>query len=457
MTTSGPRPLVKALTPELRASLVARTDYFLFNIITANWTTQYATQAPSLAPFRDTLAAHGKAVYATLLDDFRSFVPVTDYESYKPWIARFHEIPCKESRVEDLFAPGLPYSLSMSSSTSGKEPKLFPLYQHTSFEYPAPRPIFDFSDTQGPIAFIIYYGYREIKQVERQPGQIVKRLPVCLASAGRLRMKSNWHTETDEYRFSTISAYYRHSCWTTLTASFAVPGQVAPWGANMIIDNRAFLMIHALFCLTRPDMDQIFVTFATTFVDMVRCMDEEWNMVVACIRDGKIPDLDGLGHLRVYLQVCRKSKASSCMVYHVGQAAFNANPARADELRKIGPPSLRDGWAARVWPRLRRVAGICSGSFGTCIPQVNGFFSAMHVYIYIASNQVKAILGPTIVMRNHGYGASEAHMSVFFDPNDPETFVLETEEAIEFVDAESSGITSDVVQAVSIFGTSSSS
>ena len=80
----------------------------------------------------------------------------------------------------------------------------------------------------------------------------------------------------------------------------------------------------------------------------------------------------------------------------------------------------------------------------------------MHVYIYIASNQVKAILGPTIVMRNHGYGASEAHMSVFFDPNDPETFVLETEEAIEFVDAESSGITSDVVQAVSIFGTSSS-
>lgn len=207
--TSQILPL-KALTPELRVSLVNRTDFFLLNIITANWTCQYASQTPSLAPFRDTVFAHGTVYYASILDDFRNYVPVTDYDSYKPWITRFHEKPCQESRIENLFAPGLPYYLAMSSSTSGKEPKLFPWYQLTSFEYPAPRPIFDFSDCQGPIAWIFYYGYREIKEVEREPGRVVKRIPICLASAGRLRMKTNWHVDSDKSRLSTISAYRRH-------------------------------------------------------------------------------------------------------------------------------------------------------------------------------------------------------------------------------------------------------
>ncbi|KAN0093413.1 GH3 auxin-responsive promoter [Tylopilus felleus] len=389
-----PAPPLKVLTPELRSILHSRTDLFLLNVITANWTSQYASQTPTLAPFRDIVASHGSPFYAAILNDFRDYVPITTYDAYKPWVARFHETPCKESRVENLFAPGLPYYVAMSSSTSGKEPKLFPAYQHTSIELPAPRPIFDFSDTRGPVACIFYYGYKEIKQVERESGHVVKRIPFCLASAGRLRMKCNWHVETDESRFP-----------------ITMPGQVAPWGANMITHNRSFLTIQALFCLVHSDIDQIFVAFATSFVDLLRCADEEWDLLVTCIYDGIIPDLEGIGRLRTHLQ-----------------AAFSANPDRADELREIGPPSSREGWAALVWPQLRRVAGLCSGSFGTCLPQL------------------RIVLGPTIAIRNHGYGASEAHMSVFYDPDDTETFVFETEEAIEFVGAEAEGIPSDIVQ-----------
>lgn len=201
-----PAPPLKVLTPELRSILHSRTDLFLLNVITANWTSQYASQTPTLAPFRDIVASHGSPFYAAILNDFRDYVPITTYDAYKPWVARFHEIPCKESRVENLFAPGLPYYVAMSSSTSGKEPKLFPAYQHTSIELPAPRPIFDFSDTRGPVACIFYYGYKEIKQVERESGHVVKRIPFCLASAGRLRMKCNWHVETDESRFPITSA-----------------------------------------------------------------------------------------------------------------------------------------------------------------------------------------------------------------------------------------------------------
>ena len=189
MTTQAPPS--KVLTPELQTSLMKRTDLFPPNVTTtANSTTQYASQTPSLTHFRDTVSIHGK-VDATLLNDFRKYVPVADYEPYRPWIARFHENPCKEWRVGNLFAPGLPYYFVVSSATSVKEPKLFPAYQNTSFEYPPPPcPIFDFSDidTGGPMAWIFYYGYREIQEVEWEPGQVVKRIPPSLSSAGRLRI-----------------------------------------------------------------------------------------------------------------------------------------------------------------------------------------------------------------------------------------------------------------------------
>jgi len=71
----------------------------------------------------------------------------------------------------------------------------------------------------------------------------------------------------------------------------------------MVTNNRSFLVIHALFCLARSDLDHIFVTMAPFFVDLVRCVDEEWDMLLACIRHGRIPDLDGIGHLRIHLQV----------------------------------------------------------------------------------------------------------------------------------------------------------
>ncbi|KAN0093414.1 hypothetical protein V8E55_004198 [Tylopilus felleus] len=153
-------PPLKVLTPALRTSLTKRTDLFLLDITRSNSTTVYASQTPSLAAFRDVVSAHGTADNAMLLDDFHNHVPVTDYESCQSWTARFHEMPCKASRVENLFAPGLPFYLAVSSSTSGKEPKLFPIYQLPSFEYPPPHPIFDFSDTLGPTAWIFYYGYK---------------------------------------------------------------------------------------------------------------------------------------------------------------------------------------------------------------------------------------------------------------------------------------------------------
>ena len=51
------------------------------------------------------------------------------------------------------------------------------------------------------------------------------------------------------------------------------------------------------------------------------------------------------------------------------QVNFHANPDREAELCKIGPPSLCEGWAARVWPKLKKISCGCSGPFATVLPK----------------------------------------------------------------------------------------
>ncbi|KIJ59266.1 hypothetical protein HYDPIDRAFT_33336, partial [Hydnomerulius pinastri MD-312] len=304
--------------------------------------------------------------------------------SYKPLVAKFDERPYKESELQNLFAPGLPHFLAVSSSTSGKAPKIFPKYLHVLQEPPQPhhhRPNFQWVD--GPTSWVYYYGYRELKEVEGEPGHVIKRIPVCLGSGGAIRMRFDWSVEDDESRLSST-----------------VPGHAAPWAVSMITHHRSFLMMHALFCLATRDLKRIAITFATLFADMMRRVDDEWDMLLDCIRDGTIPHLDGLDDLLVYLG-----------------PQLLANPERADELREIGPPSSCDGWAARVWPDFQMVLTICSGEFATALPKV------------------RSVLGPTITIINPGYASTECNIAANFNPADLDSFVIATGDVIEFMDA----------------------
>ena len=82
-----------------------------------------------------------------------------------------------------------------------------------------------------------------------------------------------------------------------------VPYHCAPWATGLINHHRSFLLIHALFALANPTLERISVTFITFFMDMVYYMQEEWDMLLASIRDGIIPDIDHIDHVRDYLQV----------------------------------------------------------------------------------------------------------------------------------------------------------
>ncbi|KIJ19631.1 hypothetical protein PAXINDRAFT_166730 [Paxillus involutus ATCC 200175] len=384
-----------SLTPKLRTLLTEKTDRLLLRIIRANFSTQFASHASSLAVFRDAVTAHGTEVDDTLLQDFRSHVALMDYESYKPFVAKFNEHPCKESEVENLFSPGLPSALVSSSATSGNAPKIFARYLHIAQEAPTRPSVYDRSDAQGPQDWLIYYGYKEIKEVESESGEVVKRIPLGISSGTRLRMKAGWSVDDDESRMSVI-----------------MPGQVAPWAASLITRHRSFLMIHALFCLASRDLERWVVVFAPVFMDLIRYADSEWGMLVTCIEDGIIPDLEGIDHVRAHLQI-----------------HLHANPERATELREIGPPLSCAGWAARVWPKLRMLVATCSGPFAFVLPKV------------------RSILGPTIAIRGLGFGATECRIAACYDVDDLDTFVLRTEDVIEFLDAAAEETHENILQA----------
>ncbi|KAF8134275.1 GH3 auxin-responsive promoter-domain-containing protein [Boletus edulis] len=348
------------------AALPEKMNLSLLRIIRDNFNTQYASQVASLAEFR------GTELDASLLADFRAH----------PFVDKFNAQPCKEEDVINMFSPGFPDFFALSSATSGSNPKMLPKYNHNARLGIPSRPLL-YTDNKDPIAALICTTYRDVKVVKRASGEVVQRILVCIVSGGLLRrsLGLGWHID-DESRMS-----------------IAMSGAAAPWAATVIEYVPSFLTIHGLFFLAHRNVCFFCTIFATQFVDLIRCIDEHWDMLVSCIRDGTLPDVQGIDHVREYLQ-----------------AHFHPNPERAAELLEIGPPFSFKGWFARVWPKADRLVTICSGPFATVLPKV------------------RSILGPNVSIRSSGYGCSEGAFGVPHDVNTLDEFVLQSDDIVEFLD-----------------------
>ena len=204
---SAPRlhPLI-SLPPQLLASLKEETDCRLQKIIEANISSRYASSSSHLADFRSAIDV--KADSTTTLSDFRRLVPLTDYEAYRPWLAKFLERPCKLSEVENQFAPGLPSYLGLSSSTSGSKPKLFARYSESNVGFARPAKESEREGSSaGTRAGIFSLCYRDVLDITTESGEVVKRIPVCSGAAGFWRNSAGWPIETDNTRMASMGDY----------------------------------------------------------------------------------------------------------------------------------------------------------------------------------------------------------------------------------------------------------
>ncbi|KAG1735500.1 GH3 auxin-responsive promoter [Suillus lakei] len=377
--------LLDSLSAELSRQLKDHVDQVLLEIIRPNFASQFAQGAPELAEFREAIAQSDSKDDVDILRSFRGFVPITNYEPYRPFIAKFFVVPCMEADIKSMFAPGLPYFLAMSSMTSRNAPKLFPKYR------PPPHLLQQNSYTallpsEGTILSPSSLRYWQVLKIDCEDGQSSKEVAVCSTSIGIMRMGMNWDVERDKDRLNL---------W--------VPGKTDPYAISLVKNYRTLFILNALFALADHRVTTIRFLFANVFVIFCQYVEDEWPLLVECIEKGIIPEVEDLGDLRTPLE-----------------KYLAPNPGRAAELRGIGPPVIQ-GWAVRVWPDLKQFVGITGGQAAISVPKVT------------------QLLGPSVSIRSHGYSTSECGIGKPYHEGDPNTDfkVGFRDGVIEFLDVRS--------------------
>ncbi|KAF8837395.1 hypothetical protein BDN67DRAFT_991779 [Paxillus ammoniavirescens] len=398
-----PEP-IPVLTPELFDRLKGRTEGTLANLIKTNKDTRYVCESPVFNEFRSALDALGETDDEVqddmLLESYRTSIPLTTYDSYEPFVNKFFERNCRESDVKDMFSPGLPYFMAVSSATSSKNAKFFAKYRHapgTSYES-VDKNANPVSDSGGKNCIVYSLNYRQLIDVQDDEGATVKKFPVTLMSAGSIRMQNGMDVEKDPWMIK-------------LTA----PRATSPVAVSFIRKYRSFLLMHVLFALADPKLETINTLFGTVFVDMIRYMEEEWDVLLDAIETGVLPDWDGIDHVLQYLE-----------------PNFPPRPERAADLRAIGKAITQPGWLKRVWPMLKVVIGIASGVFSAVIPKMRHY------------------LGPDVLMQSLGFTASETYIGTVYNPANLNLFKVACDDIIEYLDVSKAESASSLVPAYEI-------
>ncbi|KAI9459007.1 GH3 auxin-responsive promoter [Boletus coccyginus] len=381
--------------PSLSEPLRWRTDQLLSSIVKANCNTQFAQTASELGAFRHVTTGLVDGMDNSILSRlFRETVQFTTYDSYAPLLARFFEKPCKASAIVNLLAPGLPDYLTSSSSTSGGLPKFFPKYNCLSKIRSEDGGSWAISDHLRRHTTACIWYLRWYDQIDVDDEDNVATIYLSCGSAVLERMGLCLDPEKDDEKMATF-----------------ILDHAAPYAAGFIGKQRSFLLIHALFAVGSRSLETMRMVFLSTFVDMIRHLDAEFDTVVDCIANGTIPDLDGIAKVRHHLEV-----------------NIFPDPERAAELRRLGRPSSRPGWCGHVWPNLHSVTAIASGSFASSIPLAKWF------------------LGPTTDIRAFRYGSTEGWIGFPYNSLELNQFKTNNKIILEFLDISKSDSISALAQ-----------
>ena len=296
--------LLDSLPAELSQQLEEHANQFLLDFIRSNSASQFAQNAPALAKFREAITQGDSKDDIEFLGHFRALVPITSYEPYEPFVAKFFEAPCREADVKDMFAPGLPSFLATSTGTSGKEPKVLARYQPPSQYLQHPAYLMPPSSLDGTVLAPSSLRYSKVLKIDREDGQSSQELVVCAISGGLPRMQMKWDVEHDHDRLDLwgkpATAY---SVLHANSDATSVPGQTAPHAVALVEGYRPFFILHALFALADSRVKTMCFLFANAFATLLQFIEDEWLLLVDCIEHGIIPDLENSDLLQEALEV----------------------------------------------------------------------------------------------------------------------------------------------------------
>lgn len=383
---------VPTLCPKLIASVKGQTESFLSYLLKTNGNSVYFHESPILSNFRKALGeditTRESSPYSTR--NFLSFtetVPLSTYEDYRPYIDRFFQTPRRLPDVSNLLSPGVPVYMVSSSGTAGGTAKFYPKYRHPPTTAPctikAMRSIHPMSDnTAGTYCIIFNLRCSDLLDVVDDKGKVVVKTPLCIGSGAGFRAFHQWKAENDSELMK-----------------MKVPNTTSPLAICFIHEYRTATLMHGLFALEDRSLEMINTLFSTYFVDLMRLIEEYWDVLLGAIEHGIIPRLKG-----------------SEDVYHHLQEQWRPNATRAAELRAVGRDTRVPGWAKRLWPNLQRILGNGSGVFSRVVPQVHHY------------------AGPHVSFQSAGLTCSEVWMGQVYDPRDLNLYKMSNDDLFEYLD-----------------------
>ena len=310
------------------------------------------------------------------IEDYQSKVPITDYDSYADYIYRM-----TENGEKNLLTSYEIIHYAKSSGTMGN-PKRIPitsLNQEISIKY--------------------NYAYLFNLFAEKVGLDWIKYLCLNLTEISMSKLPSG-----DTY--GSISGKIMDVFGDMISEITTSPTEalIPSVGTNI-------RYIHARFALVNPDISFTITSFVSLFLEFLRYIKGNWELLVNDIEKGTIDE-------------------SIKMPSEVRESLFRKiepMPERAEELRKIFEEGFDEPIVPKIWPRMLLLIGCGSGGFINYLKKIKEFTSPDFNF---------ALVGLT---------ASEGIFSLFTELNDHNAVLIPDSMFYEFLPLDAKGDYSKIV------------
>lgn len=158
--------------------------------------------------------------------------------------------------------------------------------------------------------------------------------------------------------------------------------------------------LHARFALANKEIGNATCSFHNLFLDMLRYIEGNWELLVKDIEKGTIDDSIKMP-LEIREEILSKIKPM---------------PERAEELREIFSTESKKSLISRLWPNLKVLTGIGTGGFSSYYSKIRNEFGGDDLNYYLV-----------------GLTSSEATFSVPYELNNPEAMLIPNSVFYEFL------------------------
>lgn len=310
------------------------------------------------------------------IEDYQNKVPITDYDSYAGYIYRM-----TEKGEKNLLTSYEIIHYAKSSGTMGN-PKRIPvtsLNQETNMKY--------------------HYAYLFNLFAEKVGRDWIKYPFLNLTELSMSKLPSG---DTYGSISGKIMDVFGDMLFEINTSP--IEALIPSVGTNI-------RYIHARFALVNPDISFTITSFVSLFLEFLRYIKGNWELLVNDIEKGIIDE-----SIKMPVEV-RESLSGK----------IEPMPERAEELRKIFEEGFDEPIVPKIWPRMLLLIGCGSGGFMNYLKKIKEFTSPDFNF---------ALVGLT---------ASEGIFSLFTELNNPDAVLIPDSMFYEFLPLDANGDYSKIV------------